>query len=81
MRSDLRHKSYLRQQGKLPGPGSYSQLDTIGASVINSTIHSSRKSSVPRAHDRWKAPTFGVKSPSPAMYSPKAGIGADVSSR
>jgi hypothetical protein len=50
MRSgDKQTNYYLKQQKALPGPGSYSQMDTIGASVINSQFITSPKSSMSKA--------------------------------
>lgn len=56
-------------------------MDVVGATVANSQFMSSRKSSIPKASDRFVAPTEFVKAPAPDMYSPRQQIGNDVSSR
>lgn len=72
---------YLELQRKLPGPGYYSTLDTVGAKVCSSTIRSSEKPQFSKAHDRFFVPTEQVKSPSPNKYQPKFNLGQDISSR
>lgn len=69
LRSDLRHNYYLKEQSKLPGPGSYSNIDLVGTNIANSTLQNSRKSTIP-TQGRFMAPTEKVKSPSPDLYSP-----------
>ena len=81
LRSDNSSEYFLNLQKELPGPGSYGHLDTIGAINHKSSFMTSRMPSIPKAQDRFRAPTEIVKSPSPDSYSPKASIGFDVSSR
>ena len=81
MRSDQSHDHYFDQQKKLPGPGTYGHHDLVGRQNSNSQFVTSPRSSVPKANDRFRAPTEMVKSPSPDTYYPLQQIGFDVSSR
>ena len=68
------------KEKKLPGPGYYIHPETIGSKMMSSTFHSAMQSSIPKANDRFKAPTSDKPQPSPNQYAPKADIVQHVKS-
>jgi len=78
MREEQFSDYYLQQQKKLPGPGYYSSVNTVGLRIGDSTMTNSRWAEIPKAKDRFKAPTVKLKSPSPDRYQPRGDLGRDV---
>jgi len=79
-RVDRFDKHYFDSERKLPGPGSYMHAETVGTRMMSSMLVSSRMSSIPKADDRFKAPTIHKTHPSPSAYQPKADIVQHVKS-
>ena len=79
-RVDRYDSYYFDQERKLPGPGYYIHPETVGTRMMSSTFVSSRQSSIPKAQDRFMAPTIHKTSPSPNQYQPKADIVQHVKS-
>ena len=71
---------YFDQEKKLPGPGYYIHPETVGTKMMSSTYVSARQSSIPKAQDRFKAPTIHKQLPAPDQYTPKADIVMHVKS-
>ena len=61
---------YFDCEKKLPGPGYYVHPETVGTKIMSSTMISSRQSSIPKASDRFMAPTIHKQLPSPNQYTP-----------
>jgi hypothetical protein len=61
-------ESYYDRQKKLPGPGYYNQLETVGRNVVESTYKTSQSNAFSKAHDRWESPTKSKVHPNPASY-------------
>ena len=68
------------QEKKLPGPGYYMHPETVGTQMMSSTFKTSQQSSIPKAKDRFMAPTIHKQHPSPNQYQPKADIVQHVAS-
>lgn len=79
-RVDKFDEHYYDQERKLPGPGFYMHPETIGTRMMSSTFVSSQQSSIPRANDRFRAPTITKLHPSPNTYMPLADIVKHVKS-
>ena len=79
-RVDRYDNHYFDQEKKLPGPGYYIHPETVGTRMMSSTFVSSRQSSIPKAQDRFMAPTIHKTHPSPNQYQPKADIVQHVKS-
>lgn len=79
-RVDKFDQYYFDAEKKLPGPGYYAHAETIGSRMMASTFFSSQQSSIPKANDRFRAPTITKPQPSPNQYSPKADIVQHVKS-
>ena len=81
MRVDKYDKSYFDKEKTLPGPGSYQAPDIVGAKITSSRINNEASFKFSKSNDRWRSPTESIKSPSPDLYSPRAALGLDVSSK
>lgn len=81
MRVDKYDKSYFDKEKTLPGPGTYQAPDTVGVKISNSKIITQASFKFSKSNDRWRSPTEKIKSPSPDLYSPRAALGFDISSK
>ena len=79
-RVDRYDNHYFSSERKLPGPGSYIHPETVGTRMMSSTFVSSVQSSIPKAKDRFMAPTIHKTHPSPNQYAPKADMVMHVKS-
>ena len=80
LKVDNMHNYYLDRQSRLPGPGSYSQLDTVGNGQVSSILVNSRQSTIPKAEDRFLTLNPRKLSPPPTKYSPRQTLGQEVTS-
>ena len=70
----------LEKSAKLPGPGNYENDHITGNTLSNSAFKNVSKFSIPKANDRFAAPTKKVAAPAPNVYSPQNNLNQNFNS-
>ena len=72
-------KETLREKRRMPGPGSYRSNDLTGKEVTISEMINGKKSSVPKANDRFKL--YNYELPPPNTYTIKNSLNKNYNSK